>query len=80
MGKPVYKKKTTILKERFRFLFIDVIWYFMIIFGLIFLSLASLELFVGKNSVYYGIIFYIERAILIFIAVPIAFFISKFIR
>jgi membrane protease YdiL (CAAX protease family) len=79
MGKPVYKKKTTILKERFRFLFLDVIWFFMIIFGLIFLSLASLELFADKTSVSYGIILYIERALLIFIAVPIAFFISKFI-
>ncbi|MFX1322070.1 MAG: lysostaphin resistance A-like protein [Promethearchaeota archaeon] len=79
MGKPVYKKKITILKERFRFFFVEVIWYYMIIFALIFLSLASLEFFVDKNSVSYGIIFYIERAILIFIAVPIAFFISKFI-
>ncbi|MFX0041551.1 MAG: CPBP family intramembrane glutamic endopeptidase [Candidatus Hodarchaeota archaeon] len=79
MGKPVYKKKTTILKERFRFLVLDVIWYFMIIFALLFLSLASLELFADKTSVSYGIILYIERAILIFIAVPIAFFISKFI-
>lgn len=79
MGKPIYKKKITILKERFRFLFIEVIWYFMIIFGLIFLSLASLEFFVDKNSISYGIIYYVERALLIFIAVPIAFFISKFI-
>ena len=79
MGKPVYKKKITILKERFRFFFVEVIWYFMIIFGLIFLSLASLEFFIDKNSVSYGIIYNIERAILIFIAVPIAFFISKFI-
>jgi len=79
MGKPIYKKKKTILKERFRFLFVEVIWYFMIIFGLVFLSLASLEFFADKNSVSYGIIFYIERAILIFIAVPIAFFISKFL-
>lgn len=79
MGKPIYKKKRTILKERFRFLFVEVIWYFMIIFGLILLFLASLEFFADKNSVSYGIIYYIGRAILIFLAVPIAFFISKFI-
>ncbi len=79
MGKPVYKKKTTILKERFRFLFVEVIWYFIIIYVLILLSLALLEFFADKDSVSYGIIYYIGRAILIFLAVPIAFFISKFI-
>ncbi|MFX1409339.1 MAG: CPBP family intramembrane glutamic endopeptidase [Promethearchaeota archaeon] len=79
MGKLIYKKKKIILKERFRFLFIEVIWFFIVIFGFLFLSISLLDLIFDDNSVLYGILFYFERAILILLAVPVAFFISKFL-
>jgi membrane protease YdiL (CAAX protease family) len=72
-------KKKDILYNRFRFFIIEVLWLFLIIFILYLIPAFLIPVIVSEDSLFYGLIFYLFRALLIFIAVPISLTISNFL-
>lgn len=72
-------KKKDILYSRFRFFIIEVIWLFIIIFILYLIPVFLLPSIISENSVFYGLIFYLFRALIIIISIPISLSISNFL-
>lgn len=70
--------KKKILKERFNF-FIEVALVFIGIFLLMLIPVFVLPLILDPNAVFFGALFYLWRAIMIFIAIPLMLFITDII-
>ena len=68
--------KKKIFKERLNF-FIEVLLVFIGIFLLALIPLFVLPLIMDSESIYFGPIFYILRAAMICIAIPLMIFMSK---
>ncbi|UCC21119.1 MAG: CPBP family intramembrane metalloprotease [Promethearchaeota archaeon] len=71
------KRKKLIALKRIRFFYQEVFWGFIIVFLLLLLPLFLLPVFVGEGTLLYGILFYVLRAILVFIGIPLLFPLSN---
>ena len=72
-------RKKDILVDRFRFLVIEVLWLFLIIFILYLIPVSLIPLIISENSPFYGLFIYLSKALIIFIAVPISLTISNYL-
>lgn len=66
-------RKKEIAKDRFRFFYQEVVWGFIIIFLFLLLPALLLPSIIDTTSPLYGVIFYLSRAILVFIGIPLLF-------
>ncbi len=72
-------RKKQIALKRFRFFIYELVWVFIIIFGLLMVPFFLIPLFIGETSIFYGTLFYSFRAILILIGVPFVLFIFNLV-
>ena len=72
-------RKKQIALKRFRFFIYELVWVFIIIFGLLMVPFFLIPLFIGETSIFYGTLFYSFRAILILIGVTFVLFIFNLV-
>lgn len=72
------KTKNNIVNNRLRFI-AEVVIVFIGIFLFLLIPIILLQLFIEKNSTFYGPLYYLLRAICILIAIPLFLFISNII-
>ncbi|MFX1379349.1 MAG: CPBP family intramembrane glutamic endopeptidase [Promethearchaeota archaeon] len=63
-------RKKQIAGKRFRFFIYELVWVFIIVFGLLLIPFFVIPLFIDDSSILYGTLFYLVRAIVILVAVP----------
>jgi membrane protease YdiL (CAAX protease family) len=66
MGKIFNETRHEIVKKRFRFIFYEVLTIFFFIFLLLILEWAILPLLIPQSSVFFSMVFYLIRAVVIF--------------
>ena len=71
------KRKKQIALKRIRFFYQEIFWGFMIVFLFLLVPFFLLPLIVEEGSVLYGVLFYVIRAILVFIGIPLLFPLSN---
>jgi len=71
--------KKRIARKRFTFFLYDVALVFVFIFILLIIPLFTVPLIVKENSVLYGILFYVIRAIIIFLGIPLILYLTNLI-
>ncbi len=69
--------KKRIITERFRFVSEVIIVFFIVFLIMVFVLYGLLPLLVDESSIFYGPLYYLLRAIIILIAIPIALLILK---
>ncbi|MFX1600000.1 MAG: lysostaphin resistance A-like protein, partial [Promethearchaeota archaeon] len=79
MGKLVQNRKKEIAKDRFRFFYQEIVWGFIIVFVLLLIPTFLIPLIIDTGSPLYGLIFYLLRAIFVFVAIPLIFPLSNLI-
>ncbi|MFX1256998.1 MAG: lysostaphin resistance A-like protein [Promethearchaeota archaeon] len=73
---PANKKENKIVLDRMRF-FVEVVIIFFGIFLFMLIPRVFLPFFIDENSIFYGPLYYILRAVAIFIAIPAFLFLSN---
>ncbi|MHA1885074.1 MAG: CPBP family intramembrane glutamic endopeptidase [Promethearchaeota archaeon] len=71
--------KKRIAKVRFTFFLYEVALVFVFIFVLLIIPVFSAPLLVGETSIIYGIFFYLMRAVMVFIGVPLIMYLTNLI-
>lgn len=79
MVSKVYYGKKKIAVDRLRFFIYEVALMFIFVFLLLIIPIFAVPLFINKESVLYGILFYGLRAIFIFIGIPLTLYLSNLI-
>lgn len=69
--------KKTIAKVRFAFFIYEVALVFVFLFVILLAPLFLVPLFVAENTVLYGILFYVLRAIFIFLGIPLILYLTN---
>ena len=73
MGKLDQTRKKEIALKRFRFFYQEIVWVFILIFIFLLVPLFLVPLIIDETSPLYGILFYLLRAIFVFIAIPLVY-------
>ena len=77
MGKIISDNRRNIASKRLKFLFYEVVPIFLIIFIFLILEWIVLPLIVNQTSALFGMIFYLFRTLVIFLAIILVLFISN---
>lgn len=72
-------RKKQIAIKRFRFFIYELVWVFIIIFGLLLVPFFLIPFLIGESSIFYGVLFYSSRAIILVIGVPFVLYIFNLV-
>ncbi|MFX0081373.1 MAG: CPBP family intramembrane glutamic endopeptidase [Candidatus Hodarchaeota archaeon] len=73
------EEKKRIAKKRAIFFFYDIILIFVFVFVMLLIPLFIIPMITEERSVLYGILFYIMRAVFIFIGIPLMIYVTNLI-
>ncbi|MHA2096446.1 MAG: hypothetical protein ACW98F_17645, partial [Candidatus Hodarchaeales archaeon] len=73
------ERKKSIAKVRFTFLFYEIALVFIFLFILLLVPFLLLPLIAEEGTTLYGVLFYLIRAIIVFLGIPLILYLTNLI-